>query len=64
MTSIFDVLRQQDNGVMWICAASTLEEAHSRISADTDPNALGYVILNSQTGHRITVSRGNGDDVG
>jgi hypothetical protein len=61
MGAYLDILKKDENGVIWIGIASTLEEAHSQIRADSS-GANEYIIFNSQTGHRISVNLGGGSD--
>ncbi len=56
MISYLDILRKEPLGVMWIGTAATLEDAHSQIRADSSPT-LEYIIFNSRTGDRTTVSQ-------
>jgi hypothetical protein len=54
----FDILRHEKNGALWVCATTTLEEAHARIYQDSRSSPAEYVIFNSTTGERISVDLG------
>jgi len=51
----FDVFRQEDVGVSWLGSVLTIEEAHSRIMEQFGFESHEYIIVNTQTGHRIHI---------
>jgi len=54
-TSAFDIFQIQDNGVLWVGSALTLDEAqeHLRQIAGFAPGE--YLLLNQNTGNRLVI---------
>ena len=60
MTPAFDIFRTEADGSMrWCEAADSLETATNRARELAESTPVKYVILNQQTGERVTVAGGD-----
>jgi hypothetical protein len=58
MIPVFDIFRTEANGsVRWCEAANSLEDARNRIRELAEVTPAEYVILDQQTGQRVSVQR-------
>jgi hypothetical protein len=55
MIPYLDILKKDETGILWLGAASSMQDAFSQIRAYADSGALQYVIFNSRTGVRTAV---------
>jgi len=56
---IFDVFRVEKAGVSWLGSASSVEDAHRKITAQVRYKFFKYTIVNTQTGYRVQVDFAN-----
>jgi hypothetical protein len=59
----FDIFQVQAEGVVWLGAAATFEDANKRIQELALASPADYIVWNRHTGHKHTVKSGGRPEV-